>query len=257
VQVNPDICFSLMRKELFTLIALWGIFYGCAGTRATGEHLTDQQIYNRALEFYQKGKYQKAIETLERLRYSPSVLADDAHLLTAKAYIKDGQPTLAASELKWLINQYPNSELVEEASYLLGKAYLAASPRPELDQEYTHKAIDAFKDFLDYYPDSKFADSARAGLDSCYEKLAHKQYLSAELYYKMHRDSAAVVYINDIRDKYPDTTWRLWADFLEAKIRLRQGEPEKSEQILRAILDKNPPKKLAHKAQKLLNKIKK
>ncbi len=244
-----------MRMWKLTLLSAMFLLAGCAGSSAVSKNLTDEQIYARAQELYKQGKYQKVVEILEKLRFSPSVLADDAHLLTAKAYIKEGQPALAASELKWLINQYPNSELVEEASYLLGEAYLLASPRPELDQEYTYKAIDAFKDFLDYYPNSPFADSARAGLDSCYEKLAHKQYLSAELYYKMHKDSAAVVYINDIRDKYPDTTWRLWADFLDARIKARQGKKDKARIIVNGILSENPPEKLRKKAEKFLKKL--
>ena len=231
------------------------VFAGCAGKRVQNEPLTDEQIFNRAKEYYEQGKYQRAIQTLERLRYSPSVLADDAHLLTAKAYIADGQPNLAVSELRWLINQYPNSELVEEASFLLGEAYRLAAPRPELDQEYTHKAIDAYSDFLEYYPHSDFADSARAGLHKCYEKLAHKQYLSAELYYKTHHDSAAVVYINDIREKYPDTVWRLWADFLDAKIKLRQHKTGQAKQILEQILSASPPEKLRRKAEKMLRKV--
>jgi len=243
-----------MKKQIIIIAIFTVLLVGCAGHRTTTTELTDEQIYNRAKEYFDNGKYSKVIEMLNELRYSPSVWADDAHLLTAKAYIESGQPSLATAELKWLVNQYSQSELVEEASFLLGNAYRLASPRAELDQEYTRKAIDAYNDFLDSYPMSSFADSADAGIKLCREKLAHKQYLSAELYYKTKKDSAAIIYINDIRTKYVDTNWRLWADYLEAKIRIRQDNLERAKLLLQNILANNPDEKLRKKSQKLLSK---
>ena len=243
-----------MKIRNLAILFLLVLTAGCAGHKVSAGKLSDEQIYNRAKEYFDEGKYSKTIETLNELRYSPSVWADDAHLLTAKAYISSGQPSLAATELKWLINQYSQSDLVEEASYLLGEAYRLASPRAELDQEYTKKAIDAYNDFLDTYPMSSFVDSAKAGIKLCREKLAHKQYLSAELYYKMKQDSAAIVYIDDIRTKYGDTNWRLWADYLEAEIKFRQKNIDRAKLLLKGILDKNPDEKLRKKTEKLLAK---
>jgi len=231
------------------------ILLGCAGQKESLAQLDDEQVYKRAEAYYQDGKYQKAITTLNELRYTPSVWADDAHLLTAKAYIADDEPILAASELKWLIKQYSQSKLVQEASFLLAEAYRLAAPKPQLDQEYTKKAIQAYNDFLDLYPMSELADSAKYGKQLCLEKLAHKQYLSAELYYKINQDSSAVVYINDIREKYPNTLWRLWSDLLEAKIRLDQNNQQRARILLNQILVSNPDNKLEKKARDLLKEL--
>ena len=70
----------------------------------------------------------------------------------------------------------------------------------------------------------------------------------------MKKDSAAIIYINDIRTKYVDTNWRLWADYLEAKIRIRQDNLERAKLLLQNILANNPDEKLRKKSQKLLSK---
>ena len=244
-----------MKNKIFILAVVSIILAGCGGPKFTIQEGDEEITYRRAEELYNRGKYSKVIVALEKLRYSPSVWADDAHLLTARAYIANGEPSLATSELRWLIGQYSQSELVEEASFLLGEAYREQAPRAELDQETTEMAINAYNDFIELYPFSEYVDSAKAGIGLCEDKLAHKQYLNAELYYKLKQDSSAVIYINDIRVKNPDSRWRLWADFLEVKILLRMDEEQRAAGLLDQIILANPEEKLRKKVEKQRNKL--
>ena len=249
---------GVKKYLLFAGVILSVITSGCGGANklsSSGEK-DDRKLLEQAEQLYNRKKYTKALQILDKIRYTTSVVADDAHLLTAKVYIGQHEYALAASELKWLIGQYPNSDKQEEASYLLGEAYRLAAPRPELDQEYTKKAISAFQDFMDRFPSSELADSAGRKIELCREKLAKKIYLSAELYYKMHRDSAALIYINQIRKEYNDTQWKYWADYLEALIRIRQGKNDAAKMLLEGIIARcTEDEKLTRKASKKLKKI--
>jgi len=247
-----------MPKHILTflLIGLSLLPIGCAHkTAAVSERGEDEAVLlERARQLYEAGKHNKALETLDKVRYSASVLADDAHLLAAKIYIAQKDYPLATSELKWLLGQYPQSDCREEGAFLLGEAYRLESPRAELEQTFTQNAIESYNDFLDRYPSSKFADSAVAGIALCKNKLAHKQYLAAELYCKLKQDSSAIIYINDIRENYPDTKWRLWADYLEATIKIRQDDCSSAKAALDDLLVNNPDAKLRKKAEKAMRK---
>lgn len=249
-----------MKRLLYIfLYAITFLLIGCGGKEIVlrTSDIDDGIILKRAEEYYNRGKYDKALAELDKIRYSSSVLADDAHLLAAKVFIKQRQYEMAVSELKWLLGQYAQSDKREEASFLLGETYRLASPRPELDDDFTKKAIDAYNDFLDRYPSSSFADSAKKGINFCEDKLAHKIYLSAELYYKLKQDSAVVIYINYLREKYPTSRWILWADYLEALVRIRKKDAIAAKLLLEKVLASNPEASLRKKAENKLLKISK
>jgi len=247
-----------IAKYLIFLLSLLALFAsGCAGKSelAKSAKKDDKKLLEKAEDLYARKKYVKALAILDKIRYTTSVVADDAHLLTAKVYIGQHEYELAASELKWLLGQYPNSDKLEEGAFLLGEAYRLAAPRAELDQEYTKKALSAYNEFLDRYPTSAFVDSANAKIAFCRDKLAHKIYLSAELYYKLRQDSAAVIYIDDVRSEYGETKWKFWADYLEALIDINLGKKDDAKKLLEEIIAQKPEEKLLKKAQKKLRKL--
>ena len=244
--------------ETFIFALVLTLFIGCASKTAAVHSASenDDEAIEQAEQLYREGKYRKALKIVEPLRYSASVQADNAHIITAKIYIEQKEYEMAASELKWLLGQYPNSDCREEAAFLVGEAYRKASPRAELDQDYTNRAIEAYNDFIDRFPTSEFIGKVEDGIALCKEKLAQKQYLSARLYFRLGQDSSAVIYINDIRERYPDTSWKLWADYLEARICINKDDFAAAKSLLESLLDSEPDDKLRKKAQKSLKKCK-
>ncbi len=230
------------------------IICGCAGAKKTAK-TDDDATFRQAEEYFAKKKYDKTITTLELLRYTPSILSDDAHLLTAKAHIAAGNPELASPELAWIKNRYSQSELIEEATFLLAESYFLASPRAELDQELTHKAIGAYKDFLDLYPTSKFADSAKVGIEKAQDKLAQKLLQSAVLYHNMHQDSAALLYVRTAIDTYPQTSLMAQIELLYAQVLVELGDTASAQNHAQRVIESSPSDKTAAAARKLLAKI--
>jgi len=240
-----------------TLLGLTLFLAGCAGKIQTTNELSYEEKFNKAQKLFNAGKYDQALEILSQLKLSPSIWADDAYLLSAKIHLKKKDYDNAIIELNGLISQYRHSELVEEARFLLAEAYRLRSPRAELDQTYTNNAINFYNQFLELYPFSCFADSAKAGLSKCYEKLAKKLYLNALLYYKSKHDSAAIVYINQIKndENYSKTIWRYWAELLLAKIYYRNKKFDKALSIINSIASSTDDKRLLKKVYALKNKI--
>ncbi|RKZ25205.1 hypothetical protein DRQ26_06280, partial [bacterium] len=103
---------GVKKYLLFAGVVLSVITSGCGGANKlslSGEE-DDRKLLEQAEQLYNRKKYTKALQILDKIRYTTSVVADDAHLLTAKVYIGQHEYVLAASELKWLIGQYPNSD---------------------------------------------------------------------------------------------------------------------------------------------------
>lgn len=228
---------------------------GCASSRSSrgGDDLHSE--FERAKKLYEGRKYAKSAQILDALvaKLSGSALADDAYLLLGKSYMGAGEYEKAVVEFRWLVTHFPQSEFVPETSFLLARCYQLASPRAELDQEYTKKALDAYSEFVQLYPSSEWADSAINGMKACREKLAQKLFLSAQLYYKMKQDSSALIYINVIKDEYSETEFYYYALWLEGIIRAKTDK-EMARQIFQQALrsDNAELKKKVNKAMRKL-----
>jgi outer membrane protein assembly factor BamD len=82
------------------------------------------------------------------------------------------------------------------------------SPRPELDQYNTRKAIESFTIFMQRYPTSTRVDDCKTRIVELQEKLVEKSYLSARLYYDLKQYRAATVSLANSLKEYPETKYR-------------------------------------------------
>jgi len=247
--------FSMQIIIMSSIVAI--IACGCAAKTKIKEHVADDIRYNRAKMYFDKGKYDKALEELDYLRFGMSIYADDAHLLSAKIHIIEKDYPLAITDLNTLLSQYRHSELKEEASFLRAEAMRLNAPRAELDQVDTYNAIDTYHEFLELYPFSKYVDSVKVGLECCYERLAHKVYNAAYIYYRLGQDSSIFIYADKIRNdpNLSNTEWAYWCYYLEAKALYRSGNYLQAKKNIELIIRDSNSEKLMRKAKKLLEKI--
>ncbi|NLP09608.1 outer membrane protein assembly factor BamD [bacterium] len=170
-------------------------------------------------EYFAKKRYLDARDQYRilTLSYSGSRLADKAQFYLAECHFYTKEYILSASEYERLIKMYPNSEYVDDAKYKLGYSYFKMSPKYSLDQEYTLKAIREFQEFLEEYRTSDLVPVVEKQLAECRNKLAQKQYSSAEIYYKMKYWDAAIIYFNLVLDQYFDSQYAPKAQFYLAE----------------------------------------
>lgn len=195
-------------KKILLLLGLIVLLMSCAGNKPKA-NWTATQYYEYAKKIFNDEDYLDASNqfTVIVLRYPGSSIADSAQYYLAESQFKMKEYLVAASEYEKLITNYSRSPMVPKAQYKLADCYFELSPRAPLDQEYTEKAIRALQSFIEDYPTDKLRTDAGKKLSILRDKLAKKKYLSAEVYRKMRKYRAALIYYNEVLDKYYDSSW--------------------------------------------------
>ena len=154
-------------------------------------------------QYFAKKRYLDARDQYRiiTLSYSGSRLADKAQFFLAECHFYTKEYILAASEYERLMKMYPNSEYVDDAKYKLGYSYFKLSPKYSLDQEYTQKAIREFQEFLEEYRTSPLTPTVEKQLAECRNKLAHKVFSAADMYFKLRYWEAPTIYFNLVLDQ--------------------------------------------------------
>ena len=91
----------------------------------------------------------------------------------------------ASATFKKYFQSYPKGDFAEQASFYVGQSLFESMPDPRLDQSSTIGAINAYQNFMDYFPDSSLREEAQKKLFILQDNLVMKEYLSAELYYNL------------------------------------------------------------------------
>lgn len=204
---------------------------------------TDYEFkYKKAVEYYEKGEYSRASTLLSELTniYRGTSRADDIYYYHGKSFFELRDYLMAGHWFSTLAKEFPKSEYVEEAQYMIGYCFYMDSPKPRLDQTVTQKAIDALQLYINLYPSSDRAVEANRLIIEMRDKLVYKSFLTGKLYYDLGNYRAAVVALNNSLKSFPDTKYREDLSFmlLDAKYNLAiYSTEDKKEQRLSDALD--------------------
>lgn len=207
---------------------------GCSGSGRL-RHSSAEEAYKKGRELYQREKYDDAIRYFRAVfSYGrASEWADDAQLLLARSYRKNKSYMLAATEYQRFMQLYRNDERVPEAEFERALCYYQSSPKYQLDQSDTRKAISSFQLFLDRYPNHSRVPEAEEKIKELREKLAHKKFEAAELYERRGMQRAAALTYETVFDKYPETVWadnallgaiRTYIEYSNQSVQQKQAE---------------------------------
>lgn len=185
--------------------------------------LSPEAEFNRAIELFEKGEYEKTIEYLKHFfnRYPGSHYIDDAEFYYAESFYKLGRYNEAMDEFQFLIYNFPNSNWSEKALLRKAQCLEKISPIPQRDQTVTREALDTYERFIEKYPYSKFLDEARQGKNRVEEKLNKKLIEIGETYLKMGIEKAATVYLK--RAANQSEKWKDKANLLLGDIALSKN----------------------------------
>jgi outer membrane protein assembly factor BamD len=123
-------------------------------------------------------------------------------------YLKDY--VNAENLFKGFVEAFPNSPKSEEMDYMRAYTFYKESPKVELDQTNTTKAIGFMQAFIGTHPGSSRIKDATDIIDVCRAKLELKDYLNAKLYYDLKASNpaflkAATLTFNGLLNTYPDS----------------------------------------------------
>ena len=177
-----------MKTKILGCFAIGLLLSSCAAEFNRVYKSTDYDYkYEYAKESFARGKYNQAISLLQEL-VTIKKGSDDAeeclYMLAMASYCSRDYES-AATTFKNYFSSYPRGIYAEQASYYVGQSLYESTPEPRLDQTPTIGAINAYQQFLDYFPDSKMKSAAQDRLFELQDKLVTKEYLSAKLYYNL------------------------------------------------------------------------
>ena len=131
---------------LLVFIALTA-FPSCSGYEKLMKSTDYALKYDKAVEYYENEEFARAIGLLDQIVtvYKGTTKADTVYYYQAKCYYNQRDYTLAGYHFSNLAENYPRSTFAEESDFMSADCFYRLSPKPELDQESTVKAITAFR----------------------------------------------------------------------------------------------------------------
>ena len=196
-----------MQKYLF--IFSFFILFACANKEKldlTG--VPEGQIYEMAETEYENKNYVKAAELFRVVvdEYPFSTTAAKAQIMEAYSYFLALRFVEAEVAVDEFLSLYPGNENTEWAYYLRALIYYDQILVVRLDQEFSEKAKLAIDEYLNRYPDGKYATDLTLKLDLVNEHLAGKEMMIGRYYQQRADLVAAISRYQDVYKNYSTTS---------------------------------------------------
>ena len=179
---------NMMIRHYIVPLFCAALMTSCASEFNKVYNSTDNAYkYEYAKECFAKGKFQQAVVLLSEqvtLQKGRQNAQESLYLLAMSQYCNRDFEAASATFKKYF-QSYPKGDYAEQACYHIGQSLYQSVPEPRLDQTPTIGAINAYQNFIDYYPDSKMREDAQQRLFVLQDNLVQKEYLSAKLYYNL------------------------------------------------------------------------
>lgn len=205
--------FHVGRSAAALLLVLGLTFAGCSskpqqppGAPAKTSGLPEgvEQLYADAKSDMASGAWDSAVKTLERVegRAAGTLLAQQAQLDLAYVYWRSGERAQALATIERFIKLNPSSPALDYALYLRGvinfnddmgvMGSLAGQDLSERDPRASRDSYLAFKQLVEQFPDSSYAEDARVRMDYIVNTLADYELHVARYYFRRGAYVAAV-----------------------------------------------------------------
>lgn len=189
-----------MQKYLLklTIVTFAFLLSACSALEPIDETRTwsASKLYAEARDELSSGNYEKAIQHFEKLesRYPFGVYAQQAQMEVAYAHYRQGEQAQALAAVDRFIKLHPNHPNVDYMYYLRGLInfndkvsflnFLSKQDLSERDPKAAREAFDAFKQLVDRFPNSIYADDSRARLNYLVNAMAMYEVHVANYYYR-------------------------------------------------------------------------
>ena len=197
-----------MRR--FTVLAFlaFPLLGGC-GSSNPYQGMEPDQLYLLGRQAYEKGDYGDAIRPLDRLllSFGTSDLVPDARLLLAHSYFAKGDFLTARSEYQRFLDRFAGHRDAPLAALGICKSLASLSPKPQRDQNYTLEAMSICRNVVVDYSGTEAAQEAANLANDMRLKMAEKEYLNADFYFRRELYDSAIKYYEFVVQLYPETRW--------------------------------------------------
>lgn len=178
---------------------------GCGSTpKDETTNWTAEKLYAEAKEEAAAGSFERAGKLFERLegRASGTILSQQAQLERAYVHYRTNEKAQALAILERFVKLHPTSPALDYALYLQGLVNfndnlgllgnLASQDLAERDQQASRDSYQSFKQLVDQFPQSLYADDARVRMNYIVNSLATYEVHVARYYFRRGAYVAAV-----------------------------------------------------------------
>jgi outer membrane protein assembly factor BamD len=250
-----------MKKSVLCFLCVTSLlFVPCFGkTKAKRVKKVDcTGILSNAIDLYNQKKYSKVTVKLEsaKIQCSGSENMDSILYYLGMADLKSKKYTEARTEFETIVQNFQGSAFHEEAEFRIAHAvYLKSNPSAR-DQKETNEAILLLRDFIESYPNSTVADSAKKYLNASIEKLAEKDFNNAGIYVKLNQPESAVACYRSFLKDFPESKLSDQALLNIGEILIDLDRKSEALEALEIIIDHSSNQELIGKAKALVPKTK-
>jgi outer membrane protein assembly factor BamD len=176
-----------MKARSYILFSLLIALTACSEYQKVLKSKDVDYKYDMALQYFNDKEYVKAQTLLDDVAayYKGTERSQDVTIYLARSYMGQKDYSSAADYFQAYIRNYPKGKYAAEAAFQTGHCYFLDAPDPRLDQDFTNRAIDAFDIFMETYPNNPYVQQALTEQNQLYDRLAYKELLNAQLYYKL------------------------------------------------------------------------
>lgn len=250
----------------FLPVLLFSFFLlGCNGINKVLKSKDPEYKLRMAEQYYAKKKWNFAQQLYEDVMpfYRGRPEFEDIYYKYAYCAYYQKDYLNAENLFKTFLEIYPNSTRAEEVDYMRAYTYYKQSPKPELDQSNTIKAMGMMQTFINTHPGSPRNKEAAEIIDICRQKLETKDHNSAQLYYDLGQFRAAAVAFTTLLNNFPDSdkaeayklmTIKSYFRFAEMSIEEKKAERfEKVIEEAQDFMDRFPESPLAKEVEQFVN----
>jgi outer membrane protein assembly factor BamD len=224
---------------------------GCSGKKPI---VPADQLWTEGNEAYNDEAYDYAIQKFKALldQYPFDPHAEEAELKIAQAYYAADRHAEAIAAFGNFERMHPTSPNLATVGYHRGLSYLAQYSTADRDQQALTNAMTSFRNIVDRFPNTPWAERSQLRIRECREALARHEAQVASYYLVRKSIRAAEARLHGLLVQYPETD--ATADTLGAfgKVYTEREETEGARLVYETLVRHHPDGKPAQEAREEL-----
>ncbi|RYY41359.1 MAG: outer membrane protein assembly factor BamD [Chitinophagaceae bacterium] len=233
-----------MRLFLVLFMAL--VFTSCDSVSKVLKSKDPEYKLRKAEDFFARKKYSFAQQIFEDVMpyFKGTQKFEDIYYKYAYTAYYQHDWLNAENLFKTYVEVFPHSTRTEEMEYMRAYTFYRQSPKPELDQSNTIKAMGMMQTFINTHPGSARNKEAGAIVDACRAKLEVKDRNAAKLYFDLAQYRAAATAYEAVMNNYPDSQqsdmylfMAIKSHYLFAQMSVEEKREERYSKVVDACAD--------------------
>jgi outer membrane protein assembly factor BamD len=238
-------------RAMLVVTALAAALAGCWGKKPV---VPADQLWEEGNESFNDEAYDYAIQKYKALldQYPFDPHAEEAELKIAQSYYAAERYPEAIAAYGNFERMHPTSTFLPQTEYHRGLAYLSQYTTADRDQQAITNALNTFKNIIDRFPGTPWADRSELRIRECREALARHEAEVASYYLERKSWRAAETRLRGLLVEYPETDATAAALYEFGQAYGDREETEGSKLAYETIVRHHPDDALAAKAREAL-----